>query len=158
MDIKFGCNAEKGGQTAILNGKIYQEEKPEAVGGFSRKIFFIDYFVVKLDDSHLRFNQSKNEFDLWKKIDEKDKKYFAEVVGGGAVNEYCFWVAQRFIEINLHALIPRKVQELVDTLKEKYKLSDIDSKLAGRNWALIDDTPVIYDYGFLKDYGFIKED
>lgn len=147
MNIKFGCDSQNGGQTAIVGGKIYKESHPRVVGGFSRKIFFIDDLVVKLDDCHLTFNQSKNEFDLWKKLDTKDRKYFAEVVDGGDVDGSYFWVAQRFVDVTERPATG-KAKKLIDLLKKKYSLKDIEPLEPGRNWTLVKNTPVIYDYGF----------
>jgi len=65
------------------------------------------------------------------------------------------WVAQRYLNFEVPWMInqaPLEVQTLIDSLKARYALRDLDGNYCGRNWAVANGVPVIYDYGSIDAY------
>jgi hypothetical protein len=161
-------NVYKNGSRAILlNGKKYtynsicnKRPKNFYVSGSRLHLFGID-FLIKVDSPKLyksnylttKLNQCKKEFDVWNSIQEEDKKFFAEILD---YKENEFIVFRRYNEVHDEEITCKDIKnehvEKIDGLKRKYKLKDIFSEKIGDqymafNWCLVNNIPLIYDYG-----------
>jgi hypothetical protein len=141
--------------TILIDGESGEERLLRPEGGFSRKILFVKNLVIKITQESVddnRWDQSTNEFKIWQTLMDEDRKHFAEVVDGGKVMGMNWsWVAQRYLNFEnpwMHC-VPPDIQALIESLKVRYNLLDIYGSYCGRNWGVVNGTPVIYDYGSL---------
>jgi len=129
----------------ILNGRLTKKQT-----NGSRLVYLNNHYVVKLEtfDRSVKHTQSFNEFTTYQKIEKKDKKYFAQILGFGKIkildDNYCYIVQKRISkskEIKRNYQHRKKVKEL----GEKYKITDLHTN----NWYVNQDgLPVIFDLGY----------
>lgn len=153
------------GSRLHVDGKVYEK----ASFSSSRRNFVWNKYIIKAG------RQSEQEALFFDSIKEEDRKYFVPIVSRGkALNlnsappicKCCkegtsvFWVAQPYLHfvkqhpLDQEELITEKFQELEDVIK-KYRIADVwmerfSGEVCIYNWAIINDTPVCYDYGIAE--------
>lgn len=87
----------------------------------------------------------KREIDLWKKIEEADKKYFANILAYD--KRYYRWIIMEFLcNFNWSMWHANPEKDSIKKLDVKYEIGDVE----GRNFGARKDNtkfPVIYDWG-----------
>lgn len=160
---------KNGERYIILNGHKHtrqslEKNKPSSLGGTRMHLFGLD-FVIKVDSPKLyknnwmstSFKQSNAEYEVWKNIEKKDRKYFAEVI---AYEKNKYIVFRRYLDIDdintpLQKIRKRHINK-VESLTTKYDICDVNTGWykghVTHNWCLVDGKPLIFDYGFSDVY------
>lgn len=138
------------GKYLIVNGKRAKKIKNK---GNVRIIYRWDDFIIKIDDDPSYRNersQGIREVNLYRKMDDCDKKYFSEPIDYGIFENGMVWVVSKFEKL----VMPTSESEKIWELSKKYDICDIenwdDDGFYFRNWALLEKdgqlVPFIYDY------------
>ena len=148
LDIEI--EGERGDYEVIVNGEIASSSPMES----SRPLFVVDNFVIKFDTGS-SISQSTNEIELWARMDEADKRYFAPIVQSLHKDESPVgigYVVQPYFERKEFSSTEERYSayengwnELREVVR-KYGIGDLD--MYGDNWMITEDgEPLIYDYG-----------
>lgn len=88
-----------------------------------RQTYLFDKFVIKFDT---KYNKgAKEEFENWKRIKPKDRKYFAEVFGIGIFEGKNYIIQERVFPSRTAPKL-LKHYETLNRLMDEYDLEDID--------------------------------
>lgn len=100
--------------------------------------------------------QTQSEIEVWKVLSKCDKKHFAQILDHGTYSyrgKLYHWHIQETLPMNNSQNISKSIIKSLKTLLNKYKLSDLwiprNNRLLDHfdNWTIIDNKPVIYDWG-----------
>lgn len=147
MDIKITKKVDK--STRCANYKVVINNKPIKINKNlegCRDKFTYKNIIIKVD-SDAYAQHTPKELDLYKKIENKDKKYFPKLIKG---NRRIGYVIQEKVQLTEDNITDEHCK-LVKKLIKKYKLNDITpTKDEAWNWALNKKTgqPCIFDLGF----------
>lgn len=111
----------------------------------ARYIYFLNKrIVIKIEESDERW-QTQGEIEFFENIREEDKKYFPKFITGDLKRGI---IVEKFVRMETPARRPKKVRKLVEKLKKRYTISDLDSEY-NHNWAMKKGKkdPIIYDIG-----------
>ena len=116
-----------------------------------RKIFFWKDYVIKIERSENGrewLHQCRTEYETWKSLSRKDRKYFAEIFDYKHTNEYDY-IIQKRVEIpkTHNSRYSRLYDNKIEPIISKYGLCDIHEG-RDKNWKALSETNfVIFDYG-----------
>lgn len=117
----------------IVDGELATKIKL-SISDYSRDVYLSENYCLKIGDQNI------NEFLVWKSLEKKDRKYFAEIVFCN--NQYL--VQKRYFNEDF----PRNkiVVDILTNLCKKYKVDDVIKE--NRNYFMIGKNhPLIVDYG-----------
>jgi hypothetical protein len=139
------------GRVPVVNG-IMLEIAETPSGGISRH--YTDYarFFLKIDG--LRYRQAEHEWIIWKMMDKDDRQWFNTAYAYGEFDD-ARWILKEYLHIpycddmigTYGTYAWDRCESIVNGLCEKYRLSDMNCPA---NWVIIDDRPLILDYGIAK--------
>ena len=132
--------------TVFLNGELLKKlSRPKSC----RKIYSNEEYIVKVEwDDKYYMSQCKQENDLWKLIDRRDKKFFLPILYFKETKRYDVVIQPR-IEMKMYKkkeTFEKFWKQGVDRMVRKYKLDDLES-CELKNWGIWNGKPVIFDYG-----------
>lgn len=106
----------------------------------SRTVFIGKKYVIKLSDG---WDQCLNEFKNYLKIKNTEyEKYFCPILQYGEMENTNYVVQPKLSLVGKRHM--RKFENIKDDLCTRIGIEDVHSG----NWTVIDDIPVIFDYGY----------
>lgn len=113
--------------------------------GSSRRVYNIDGYIIKKAKNNRGKIECKNENWLYNNITGNYKQFLCPVLYSD-VNHIIMKKAELISPELFENFIEEKVRELIDYLWETYQMDDLDLRCSF-NWGLIDNQPVVIDYG-----------
>ncbi len=113
-----------------------------------RKVYLFEDYVIKIDtnleDMGRYAKQTATEIEHWERMEEADRKHFAEILDYGFTAQGKAWYKQKryYSEI-----VSVEIQEKVEELSTRFGLEDVYAYCnTAKNFAVYQNTPVIYDW------------
>lgn len=139
-------------KVTVIDDIVYVDdvEATRMYGRGTRVKYSTDKYVVKFDDFP-HWEQSTNEVEIWKRIEKRDRKYFAKLLNWRLAkpkSQHNGWIVQERIKF-VRGRHSQKATDIITYLVEKYNLKDIGTNRQNKNWGIRADTknPCIYDWG-----------
>jgi len=138
----------------IIDENIFKPKKYKFCSRYlytDKKTFFVKLEVGAVGAERKEF-QCYNEYELWTKIEKKDKKFFSRLIKfcEKTIGEDCIrYTIHKYIHIYHPKRFSYAHQKIINTLIQKYDLGDIDASYVwncGMNKT--NGLPIIYDYGW----------
>lgn len=119
--------------------------KPIAEGA-GRRVYIIGDYVLKVAKNKRGITENQNEYYLYNNIDETIKTFLCPVIAIN--NKYLLMKKADLIDLETfdNRILP-EVINIINLLYEKYNIDDFDLKY-NFNWGMINNKPVIIDYGY----------
>ncbi len=142
------------GKFAFVNGELLVFKKKSC-----RRLYMGENYVLKVETDDEREDgmmwQCFREHNLWKRLREKDRKYFVPVLEYVYTEKYDYVIQPRldFRASRRTTKLTESLKTLVRKLCRKYRIEDIYFDPV-ENWAVYNKLPLFFDYGLNKYTGW----